>query len=121
MGRVAVGGVRMNLYDIAIARKLSSGGGGGDYTTANVTVSVSTDTDAVILPVPIDMEGQSGLAVLYVSKNNQGVYPVTMYKGLANGGMRWLGTTPTITTTGAITYNSDYGFIITGDGTITIS
>lgn len=48
MGRTRIGGVGMNLYDIAIARKLSGGGGGGgssDFDKAIITVVNNSNLD----------------------------------------------------------------------------
>lgn len=104
----------MNLYDIAIARKLSGGGGGSsDFSTAEVTITLSGSQPMIMLPHTTEMgafEGSFGLV------QNNGTYSVILYKGLALG----LPNNPSIqpTLSGDITV-VDGMLLITGNGTIT--
>lgn len=74
----------MDLFDIAVARKLSGGGGGGDsdFSTAQMTVTGNTPIWA---PIPfVDPWGDSCL--LSSDSTNMtldvGIYTVPLYKGV---------------------------------------
>lgn len=110
----------MDLFDIAVAKKLSGsggGGGGGDLSTAEVKFIVSEGgvrtnfafidpeyNDIEILTPSLDVGEVTYTLPLY--KNGQ-------YINIAIAS----GTTPTLT--GDITYDGN-GFSITGNGTISV-
>ena len=127
----------MNLYDIAVARKLSGGGGGGessDFSTAEVTIVNNTEyrlaysnNSAENCPYIENVEDFAGV-VPYIMTDIEGesslIVNVPLYKGMCI----WDGTRGLsghvdnqISVSGDIV-NNDGGFIsITGNGTITIS
>ncbi len=104
----------MNLYDIAIARKLSSGGGGGgdsDFSTAEVTVM---GNDSISLPTCESMMGMEGITISNLGDGASAIVP--LWKGhlyrSTTGGVEVSGNAELI-----------YGSVIDiyGDCTITIS
>ena len=113
----------MDLFDIAVARKLSSGGGGGggssDFSTAEVTVTitgesylyiptvVSTPMDAIINRQVNAMSGEVSLIVP--------MYKVVLAltANVAAG--------ESFNATGDIQVMGEMDVLITGNGTITIS
>lgn len=105
----------MNLYDIAIARKLSGGGGGGssDFSTATVTFTNSAGAQ-FMLPCIIHMPGGESSASSIDAA--EGEVQAILYKGNAMGVI--LG--GTVTVTGSATYRAPV-LTVTGDCTITIS
>ena len=108
----------MDLYDIAVARKLSGGSGGGgggssDFSTAEVTVTISNNQ--LYVPYVYDDEN---FTLLNAVIRESGTYNIALYKGIAFGSL--YDTSAEITVTGDI--EADEGdFYITGNGTITIS
>lgn len=110
----------MDLYDIAIARKLSGGGGGGgggdsDFSIAQVTVTISTSGAYINLCVAIDA---GGFAYTVSPLQESGTYSAVLYKG---GALAAVPADFEYTATGSI---QDYGggmLFVTGDCTITIS
>ena len=116
----------MDLYDVAVARKLSSGGGGGssDFSTAEVTFSIAKNTvDGMAIPMLLDFGVFESLTVQIIDYNSRVSETLTLplYKGhLVLGGI----SSGNVLTTGSVEYMSDttsITFIITGDCTITIS
>lgn len=111
----------MNLYDIAIAKKLSGGGGGGgssDFSTAQVTV-VASGMLAIRLPYIVEEDGIAGIIDNGIGE--AGTYTVPMYKNLVAGDVGELSQF-TVTTTGSAEFNQEANMIfVTGDCTITIS
>ena len=132
----------MDLFDIAVARKLSGGGGGGgsSYETYHVVINsvamddwISANYNAVAAEYPLNERYTSFVAHngnFYASWTydlNGGLhdeeiefavfddaYPCTIYPPYLEQ--------HTVTTTGAIEYDSEQGcWNITGDCTITIS
>ena len=109
----------MDLYDIAVARKLSGGSGGGggssDFTTATVTLNNPTGKQfyapVLVLGGPFDYINPLGGNV--PSDN----YAIVLYKGNA------LATVPngSVQISGAIESVGYNGYCITGDCTLTIS
>lgn len=110
----------MDLYDIAIARALSSGGGGGgggssDFSTAEVTI-VDNDGNGVTLTLPhiVNYEGLFEGIEVYAKSYESGTYPIVIYKD---------GTVVELFdvtgTNGQIANPSDDFYNITGDCTIT--
>ena len=106
----------MDLYDVAVARKLSSGGGGGggssDFSTAEVTISgaYSHCYGAWALS-----EYECSAYSLY---SETGTFPLILYKGK---GVIELNARGSISTSGAIELDEDNVYLVTGDCTITIS
>lgn len=109
-----IGSVKVNGEEYG-----GGGGGSSDFSTAEVTVV--SNVDPLMLPLPAiwggggDIEYPAGLFIsmpLYPD-----TYTVPLYKGRLEvwGGSDW-----TVNCTGNIEF-SDSVFIITGDGTITIS
>ena len=73
----------MDLYDIAIARKLSGGGGGGgssDFSTATVTV-VNGNINANI-PYLMNMGGLEGIFVMEQGYP-EGTHEIALWHGAA--------------------------------------
>ena len=110
----------MDLYDVAVARKLSSGGGGGggssDFSTAEVTIgNSSANTIQMYLAYCDDEFGVS--AITNLSRDDEREVIVPLYKGKADC---WFDS-ENVETTGNITDEGDGYYTITGDCTITIS
>ena len=112
----------MNLYDIAIARKLSGGGGGGgssDFSTAEVTIT-NNSADYVELDLCYGyndvVRGNTVEAGVELDENDSITVDAILYKG--NFGT--IAPMLNIVCTGGATYN-DGVLKITGDCTITIS
>ena len=115
----------MDLYDVAVARKLSSGGGGGssDFSTAEVTVTDQriscTFALYVDLPPEIGLPADGAITVVRSEPVEAGVANVPLYKG---GALAIFTTNAgTIITSGDITELGEGTYFITGDCTITIS
>ena len=110
----------MDLFDIAVARKLSSGGGGGggssDFSTAEVTVTVPNEV-TLIIPWALD-EGDVHTLSNIIADVDSETINIVMYKGRADAFV-W-GEYGSIVVTGDI-LEIDGEFIITGNGTITVS
>ena len=116
----------MDLFDIAVARKLSSGGGGGgssDFSMANVTVTNSTPAMEWIGVInPIDEADSHALGVDFEIIQGTNEFQCVLYKGLG-----WIDMLTfsqhglTITVSGNATYNGEGQIDVTGDCTITIS
>ena len=77
----------MDLFDIAVARKLSGGGGGGgssDFTTCTLTI---TGVDPIWAPIPSVFDPGPSFQTLVVSESQDWVleagetYQVPLYKG----------------------------------------
>ena len=119
----------MNVYDIAIARALSSGGGGGggsDFTTAKVTV-VNSDINC-IFAFCYDVPPEYGLPVSGMIYNvngplEDGLYnvplDVPLYKGGAIAGFNVRN--GSVSVSGNAIELGDDMCIITGDCTVTSS
>lgn len=108
----------MDLYDIAIAKKLSgSGGGGGSSDFSTATVTYETDQVFPLYMARADdlMEGLTPMV------RTEGEYIVPLYKGKAFAIWPQSIEDLEIETTGDITFDSEHKvFTITGDGTISI-
>lgn len=107
----------MDLFDIAVAKKLAGGGGGGgssDFSTAQVTLvnnsSVLESAIVVVVPEYNCLLGEYG-------EIPSGTYTMPLYKGTLILSTNGLGS---VSVSGACEYADDQ-FIITGDCTITIS
>ena len=124
----------MDLFDIAVARKLSSGGGGGggssDFSTAEVTIyggGIVEESCPEIYLMCIN-EGNEFVAHINLEDSETTVSAV-LYKGEQEDVFMFdrTGNIPTssdITLTGDIDFYEKDGeelIIITGAGTITIS
>lgn len=106
----------MDLYDIAIAKKLSGSGGGGgggssDFSTANITVTANEPLISLGAFIVNDE------MVSLLEMDTSGTIQAVLYKGECHASYEG---ESTISVSGDITYN-DFQFVITGDGTITIS
>ena len=103
----------MDLYDVAVARKLSSGGGGGssDFSTAEVTFT-STSGMYALFGYAVEEGTPVTLTFPLFDINMQGMkayfIPVSMVTGSSSA--------PTVSG-GLIVYGND--LMITGDGTFT--
>lgn len=111
----------MDLYDIAVARKLSGGGGGGgssDFSTAEVTINGMPPFIADVATLTDD-----GLRASCFKGIGDGTITVVLYKGSTI--LEGNNDTPEFTVPAGetnISYDSDEDYwIITGDCTITIS
>lgn len=117
----------MDLFDIAVAKKLSGGGGGGgggdsDFSIAQVTVSLNSQyadyygaITGNFAEIGVGECTQNGVSC------EQGVNVITavLYKGKAVANVD---TDGTVKITGSARFASDhYTIIISGDCTITIS
>ena len=75
----------MDLYDIAIARKLSSGGGGGgessDFSTATVTLNTSHGSYSCLISRITDEGDRIGVKAKIVEIIDESSYIVPLYKG----------------------------------------
>lgn len=103
-----------DLFDIAIARKLSDGGGGGssDFSTATVQYESNAIESAFIPRIDENL----GIAPV-VAEN--GIYNVPLYNGKAFGIAPSDAQPSSIVVNGSIVYDEGV-FIITGNGSITI-
>ena len=119
----------MNLYDIAIARKLSGGGGGGgssDFTTA--TVTIANNTNKIIIcycPSLFEVdEYDTGFPALIANAEQDAysmsseIFSAPLYKGSC---LLRFDDEVTATITGSATQMNSMEIIVTGDCTITIS
>ena len=111
----------MDLYDVAVARKLSSGGGGGggssDFSTAEVTVTNSTGA-GLELPLAV-IEDDATLGSIYLDINDTVDKSAVLYKNKAIASIPMF---KTAIVTGNATVDPIIGAVlITGDCTITIS
>ena len=127
----------MDLYDVAIARKLSGGGGGGssDFTTAEVRLlcdNENYDLESASLSSITDFYEDFGIDAsfgkIYFGNAEEGatVYNAILYKGKAVLDFSVGIQSSDISTTGSVQLISGMGSrvlyaIITGDCTITIS
>lgn len=106
----------MNLYDIAVARKLSGGGGGGgssDFSTATVTLNIDTECE---MTAPI--YNGSYIMSKYVFTNYSEV-PIVL---APQGTLILIDTSGTISVSGnIISAGSDGVYGVTGDCTITVA
>lgn len=112
---------KMNALEQAVA---SGGGGGGDsdFSTASVTVVNNTEGAAMLyIPHYFDGEDSGTNAEFGVNGGETAVASAIMYKGTSFASLY---TDATVTASGDIEAHSEgenYYFMITGDGTITIS
>ena len=108
----------MDLYDVAVARKLSSGGGGGssDFSTAEVTITNVTRTDVACAIPFVDNVYEDAEVLTIIPMDEEKTYNVILYKGSAYFEID----SENITVTGDLS-TEDNGIIVTGNGTITIS
>lgn len=115
----------MNLYDIAVAKKLSGGSGGGggssDFSTATVTVTSNGEHDLnSAVPIIVTMGGEEGMICIpQIGQAESVPIKFVLFKGYSDFTFNELHL-PDVAVTGNIEYN-DGMFSITGDGTITIT
>lgn len=112
----------MNLYDIAIARKLSGGGGSSDFSTATVTVVNNGATPSTLyMPYIVTGEGEDIRATteLFLMDNDTTQVSVILYKG--TGDLIFPDGDSGVVITGSAEKIDDSYYFITGDCTITIS
>ena len=110
-----------NVTDYAVAEVNVSGGGGGssDFSTAEVTVINTSAEYANTLRGSIVIDAGSEFGTIYekdISVGQTITVNVIMYKGIS-----LVHITDVETTSGAIQSIGDNRYLITGDGTITIS
>lgn len=117
----------MNLYDIAIARKLSGGGGGSsDFSTAEVTIVIGSNATGVgsKWPQPFPTIENDSLNTFFIVENNLNkTFTVPLYKGEARA-MYWgTANVQNASFTGNIALDTDDDdiLVITGNGTITVT
>ena len=110
----------MDLYDVAVARKLSSGGGGGggssDFSTAEVMLRNESPKSGMSIIIPIIAEDNIEL-IRGINTSFGAVFNVPLFKGECVGYSEDAGG---FTYTGDITRNGT-DIIITGNGTITFT
>lgn len=113
----------MNLYDIAVARKLSSGGGGGGGSDT-ATVTVIGGGDGALFGVVLDMSEEFGMPagtypsiINYVDGLQSGTYTIVLWEG------NTIAAVPGVTVSGSIELidEDNYVYKITGDCTIDFS
>lgn len=120
----------MDLFDIAVAKKLSGGGGGGgggdsDFSTATVTIINHSNTPFIMnCAVLLDYEDEeesihSSNYSTYTDPYDTTTESVILYKGKALANPQTVGYP--IAVTGGIVDDGMGAYIITGDCTITIS
>ena len=117
----------MDLFDIAVARKLSGGSGGGggssDFSTAEVTWVVTGGASATIYDLIFIMSGDGGRYFQYVSEvpnPPNGTITVPLIDGYTSFGLT--PNTGGISVSGAGDYDvAGENVRITGDITITLS
>lgn len=116
----------MDYFNKLLGEQLG-GGGGGDFSTAQVTVTNATETDRIGLGFACYNENELGegspsmiLNRIMLPNGETVVFKVPLYKGAAywNNPFEAVGSLATVT--GSI-LNENGNFVITGDGTITIS
>ena len=111
----------MDLFDIAVAKKLSGGGGGGgggdsDFSTAQVTISNSGSFKPCA--IPFINEGQEVcMAITDIMGGDISIFVIPLYKGKAVIYIE----SENISVTGAVEDLGGGYLMVTGDGTITIS
>lgn len=117
----------MDLYDVAIARKLSGGGGGGgssDFSTAEVTITTNADIlfYGAITVLDDFAYGDASNTVISVRAGLPETYNVIMYKGTAILINSDDAAFTNVSLSGSLELiDDDYAIKVTGDGTITIS
>ena len=112
----------MNLYDIAIARKLSGGGGGGssDFSTAEVVIEQGF-SPKMTMYLPICYETSRTSFAVAVQIEASDTVTAILYKGILVASPN-LEEGANVSVSGNCEYNSEWQqFVITGDCTITIS
>ena len=107
-----------------------AGGGGGDFSTAQVTIDNSNNQGSYpeIYGSIIDSYNEGGLPPTLVDCTSGYIapydpiqtYTIILYKGKARLSVNASGVT-TITVSGNVTDNGDAAYIVSGNGTITIS
>lgn len=116
----------MNLYDIAVARKLSGGGGGGssDFSGAEVTI-VTAINEEIEISVVYVTEESFGIPYEHFDKYyymeasmSPATITVPLYKGKADC---FVGGNYTVSVSGDASINEMHTITITGDCTITVS
>ena len=126
----------MDLYDVAVARKLSSGGGGGggssDFSTAEVTLNMTlplgvTAEDIGLSDVDLGLYtarkiGATNNKVSVIIQSGRSTYAYGVYATSSDFEEYVLDTSSPITTTGGVVWDADEEcFEINADGTITAS
>ena len=115
----------MDLYDIAVARKLSGGSGGGggssDFSTAEVTVVNETRSSQQCKMPVLDEAYEEypayAWAMSAIDAEYEGTCIVPLYKGKALVVID----SENVSTSGSIVDDGGGYYYITGNGTITIS
>lgn len=117
-----------SLEDPASQYTLAGGGGGMETATVGITFgeSASGEISALINNESIQefpADFPRGYMVISLSSNFVPADQVETIKGtIWSTNFTYMSPSPTVAVTGDITYNSTYGlFVISGDGTITVS
>ena len=117
----------MDLYDVAVARKLSSGGGGGggssDFSMATMTMINEIGASIICAYATDNVMGQQ-MDSVWTMANTSGDYDVILYKGknmAFDMDALGAGVQHTISVTGNAQVLAEVFVEITGDCTITIS
>lgn len=111
----------MDIFDIAVAKKLAGDGGGGggggssDFSTAEVTFTNNVGARFLISTA---VDDEDDVASFPMIEGVHGIAQAILYKGTAFGLILDEGVN--VTTTGAVEYDDGF-LIITGDCAITIS
>ena len=109
----------MDLFDIAVAKKLSGSGGGGggssDFSTAEVTITNTAENSYIYLTYGAFVE-DGELFMEYSVATGTSTATLVLYKGSQ---LILISADSITSTTGDITGDIIDGFTITGDCTIT--
>lgn len=113
----------MNLFDVVVARKLAGGGGGGggggDFSIASVTINNNLGERRGVYGAFIGSRSGMSYVAPTASLIDSKTFDVAIYK---DGSILQLETqTDNFSATGAIQQIDAAAFLVTGDGTITIS
>lgn len=109
----------MDLFDIAVARKLSSGGGGGggssDFSTATMTISgfPSGISGGVFIGGFVEIEDDTLMPIGNNIHYSNGTYVVVLYQGTG-----YVYCSDSITVSGDAEYDGEEMITATGDFTI---
>lgn len=111
----------MDLFDIAIARKLSGGGGGGgssDFSTAEVTIVGDGGLTGIPLPIAVIDNGNIIMGIIITEESPQ-TFTVPLYKSNAVLNIL-IGGTSVAETSGDVVFDEDTGSL-TVSGNCSIS
>ena len=113
----------MTIYDSLIAKAIGGsggGGGGGDYSTVKVAFINNSSADSITIDVPNIYEEKLYTILTSADISGGDEQDVVLYKGEVSGFVSNESSPTTLSCTGDITV-SGRSFIITGNGTITLT